>query len=381
MEAGKEAAQKASQTLGASPDLFIVLSSVAMHHPEVINGIRQSFPQTPLIGCSTSGEISVSGLIRESVVVMALKSDQMGFTVAKGGNARENARQAGRTLAENIKQSSPEEVTSLLLFSDVMGASGTELTRGVLDVFGKDFMVVGGAAGDDMNFKDTHEYFNDEVLSGYAVGVGLSGQYKKVFGAKHGWEKVGAAKKVTKAKGTIVYEIDGKPAFEIYRDYLGEKAEELKKGFLTYASMTYPLGMSAPGVEGYMIRVPLVINPDGSMVLGAEAVEGTNVNIMMGSQQNAINAAEEAARNVVAEFNGKKPEALFISSCVSRLKLLGPNAPKEIEKVVAVTGKETPTIGFYSYGQHAPVYGIVNDINSCDPGFYEASIVLFAIGE
>ncbi len=379
--AGLEAAQHAAEQAEGKPDVLIVLSSVAMKHPEVLAGIKEAFPDVPMVGCSTAGEITNEGSSKESVVAMALRSDQMHFTIGKGLAVKGNERAAGRALAEDIKSRAPQEVTSMIIFSDVLGANGTEISRGVLDVFGENFVMVGGAAGDDLNFKDTHEYYDGEVLSGYTVGVGLSGNYKKAFGAKHGWEPVGATHTVTKATGTVVYEIDGKPAFETYREYLGEQADDIKKDILNRLALTYPLGMQAAGVEGYMIRVPLVFNEDGSIVFGAEVIEGTKVSIMLGTQEKSIEAAIDVAKNVAAEFATSAPKALFISDCVARKKLYGPDVSKEIHEVTNIIGPTVPLIGFYSYGQHAPVYGVIGDINACDPNFYEESIVIFAIGE
>jgi hypothetical protein len=379
--AGLEAAKSAAEQAGGKPDVFIVLSSIAMKHPEVLKGIEEAYPGVPLVGCSTAGEITNQGSSKESVVAMALRSDQMQFTVGCGQPVKGNERAAGRALAEDIKSRAPSEVTSMIIFSDVLGANGTEISRGVLEVFGENFVMVGGAAGDDLNFKDTHEYYNGKVLSGYTVGVGLSGTYKKAFGAKHGWEPVGSKHKVTKATGTVVQEIDGKPAFETYKEYFGDKADEIKQGILSRMALTYPLGMQVDGHEGYMIRVPLVFNDDGSIAFGAEVLEGSHVSIMLGTQEKSIQAAVDVAHNVAAEFADRAPSALFISDCVARKKLYGPDVSKEIEEVTKIIGPQVPLIGFYSYGQHAPIYGVVGDINTCDPNFYEESIVIFAIGE
>ncbi|MBI1862663.1 FIST C-terminal domain-containing protein [Candidatus Microgenomates bacterium] len=380
-DAGLEAAKLAAEKAGGKPDVFIVLSSIAMRHPEVLSGIEEAYPGVPMVGCSTSGEITSDGPSKESVVAMALRSDQMQFTVGIGQPVKGNEREAGRALANDIKSRAPLEVTSMIIFSDVLGANGTEISRGVLDVFGENFLMVGGAAGDDLNFKDTHEYYNGKVLSGHTVGVGLSGKYKKAFGAKHGWESVGATKKVTKATGTTVYEIDGKPAFETYKEYLGDKADDIKKGILNQIALTYPLGMRVDKIDGYMIRVPLVFNDDGSIVFGAEVIVGSTVNIMIGTQEKSIEAAVDVAKNVAAEFKDGAPKALFISDCIARKKLYGPNVAKEITEVTNIIGPQVPLVGFYSYGQHAPVYGVKGNIDACDPGFYEESIVIFAIGE
>ncbi len=380
-QAGKDAAMQAAGSMEGKPDLLIVLSSVSMKHPEILHGVSEAFPDVSMVGCSTAGEITQEGSTKESVVVMALKSDQMYFTVGLGGNVKEQPREAGRQLAETIRANAPEEVTAMLLFSDVLGANGTQIHRGILDVFGINFTLVGGAAGDDLNFKDTHEYYNGEVHSGICVGVGLSGRFTKAINAKHGWEKVGADKTVTKVDGTTVYEINGKPAFDTYKEYLGEEAEKMREGVLTQIGLTYPLGMTIPGVEGVMIRTPLVVNNDDSIAFGAEVMNGASVSIMMGTHSKAIEAAQQVAQNVMAEFVGDKPKAVFISDCIARKKLLGPDANTEIDKVMDIIGRDVPTVGFYSYGQHAPIYGITATIDACDPGFYEESIVIFALGE
>lgn len=380
-DAGLEAAKRAADEAGGKPDVFIVLSSIAMKHPEVLSGIQEAYPDVPLVGCSTAGEITNKGSSRESVVAMALRSDQMQFTVGCGLPVKGNERAAGHALAEDIKSRAPSEVTSMIIFSDVLGANGTEISRGVLEVFGENFVMVGGAAGDDLNFKDTHEYYNGKVMSGYTVGVGLSGKYKMAFGAKHGWEPVGASHVVTKSKGTMVFEIDGKPAFETYKEYFGERADDIKQGILSQMALTYPLGMQIEGQEGYMIRVPLVFNDDGSIAFGAEVLEGSRVSIMLGTKEKSIEAAKDVAQNVAAEFGDAAPAALFISDCVARKKLYGPDVSQEITEVTNILGKDVPLVGFYSYGQHAPLYGVVADINTCDPNFYEESIVIFAIGE
>jgi len=102
---------------------------------------------------------------------------------------------------------------------------------------------------------------------------------------------------------------------------------------------------------------------------------------MIGTQEKSIEAAVEVAKNVAAEFKDSPPKALFISDCIARKKLYGPDVSKEIKEVTDIIGNDVPLVGFYSYGQHAPVYGVKGNIDACDPNFYEESIVIFAIGE
>ena len=115
---------------------------------------------------------------------------------------------------------------------------------------------------------------NDEALSGSVVGVGLSGTFKLGVGVKHGWIPVGAPLKVTKSAGSVLHEIEGRPAISIYEDYFGEEeAQKLKEETLAKLAITYPLGMRIKDSEEMLIRDPLTVDEHGSITCAAEIPE------------------------------------------------------------------------------------------------------------
>lgn len=381
--AGKDAAEEAMRNLGASAPVSgraaVVLSSSTFDQQKMLAGVREALAGTPVVGCSTAGVITNSGPHEQSVGVLLLQSDASQFYPIKIEHISSDMRKAGAAFGAAVA-AADKKAKMALIFSDALAGNGTELIRGVMGALGPSFPLVGGAAGDDMNFKKTFQYFNDEVLTDAAVGLAVSGAMKLAVGADHGWQSFGSSRTVTKAKGTTLYELDGKPAFSIYEEYFGERASDFKSA-LSLAAVSYPLGMQIEGISGIMIRVPLVVKEDGSIVCGAEVLEGSKISLMIGTVSSALWAAKDTSRKLSERVHDARPRVVFISDCVARKILYGERGNEEIQEIKKQAGDAAQLFGFYSYGQIAPLgEGEVN-VNTCDPGFYEQSISLAVFGE
>ena len=377
--AGRDAATEAVKKMGVEKaDIAVVFASSHYDQQEMLKGVREGMNGASVIGCTSAGAITRDGVAEDSVAVLALKSDEGAFYPTKVTEIGKDMRAAGNAFGNQFKNAE-EEITMGFIFSDALAGNGTELVRGVLDAMGRGFKLAGGAASDDMEFKKTYQYFNDEVLTNAAVGFGISGPMLIAAGAEHGWKPIGNPRIVTKAEGTKLFELDGKPAFEIYHDYFGDRASDFKQA-LSLAAVSYPLGMKAKGVEETMIRVPLAVQEDGSIVCGAELVEGSEVSLMIGTLSSTLWAAEATAKAAMHGMEDTAKRVIFVSDCVARKILLGERGKEEIALLKAVGGEDTEIFGFYSYGQIAPLKPPSEDINTCDPGFYEQSISVTVLG-
>ena len=381
---GANACQSAFNGLGAdSADLAIVFASSIYDQERMLAGVRSVSKDTPVVGASTAGEIVTSGpLAKHSVAVMLIKSDAIRFTPASDGTIAQNARLAGSAVATKIKDQAGEDLRALLMFPDILAGNGADIVRGILDVVGKNFPVMGGAAGDDFAFVKTFQYHNDEVLSGAVVGVGLSGTFKLGVGVKHGWIPVGAPLKVTKSSGSVLHELEGRPAISIYEDYFGEEeAHKLKSETLGKLAITYPLGMRIPGSEEMLIRDPITADEHGSITCAAEIPEGAEVQLMIGSRETAVAVAREAASYALNQLDGANPKAIIIFNCIARNKLFGEHAGEEITAIQEVLGKDVPLIGFYTYGEQAPLGGEVRNLEQCHTKFHNETVVICAFSD
>jgi len=378
-QAGYDACSLAIKKSGAEkPNLLIAFSSVALNQEEVVRGITKAGGGAPLIGASDAGQITGDGPNQGGVAVMALKSDAITFTPGTGGEISPGAREAGMALANDISQKSQLKNRAIVMLSDVLKGNGADIVRGVQDVMGKEFLIFGGAAGDDFQFKETYVYYLDKVLSSAIVGVGLAGNFSLGVGVRHGWSPVGLPRKVTKSKGAVLQEIDGRPAISIYEEYFGKKAEELRSEPLATLAITYPLGMSVPGSDELLIRDPITVDDMGAITCAAEIPQGSEVHLMIGSKEDAIAAARDAAEKALAQLGGSEPKAVLLFNCIARNKLFGQGAGEEIRAIQSILGVNVPLLGFYTYGEQAPLGGNVEQPFSC---FHNETAVILVLGE
>jgi hypothetical protein len=380
--AGVDACQAAVNELGgAAPKLAIVFASVSFIQQDVLRGARSVVPGVLVVGSSSSGEIATQGpLSKHSVVVMVIAGD-LSVAHGRGDIKKDGPFAAGSSAAKQVKEAMGDSLKLLLMIPDILAGNGADTVRGVQEVVGKNFPVVGGASGDDFQFKQTYQYVNDEVTSGTVVCVGLGGDFAFGIGVKHGWLPIGVPRKVTKAEGAVLHEIDGKPAIDLYNDYFGEaEAEALKKETLAHLAVLYPIGMRREGSEEFLIRDPLSVDVNGSITCAAEVPEGAEVQLMIGSQDEAIKIAKEAAAHAKEDLQGVAPAAIIIFNCIARNKLFGDRAGDEIAAIKGAIGEQVPVAGFYTYGEQAPINGEVRDIKKCNTQFHNETVVILALG-
>ena len=354
--AGQEAAARALELLGQQlPDLVLVFASIRFDQQALLHGIVSVSKKAALVGCSTAGEILSEGPSRRSVLVMAMRSNTLRVATGLGTDVKGDPRKAGQDVAQATIKARLQNPRTFLMFPDGLTGNTAEIIRGAQEMLGLSFPIVGGAAADDFSFSQTYQYHDGRLYSNAVAGVLLTGVIGVGIGARHGWQPLGRPRRVTRAVGNLVEELDGHTAVNLYETYFGKAADTLKSGSLADMSILYPLGMPIPGEEEYLLRNVLKMDAKGSLIYAGEVPEGTEVRLMMGSKERALEAAHKAAEQALAGLGGKKPTfALVFSSC-SRARLFGRRAWEEISTIRDVLGKEVPLAGFYDYGEQAPL--------------------------
>ena len=379
LKAGAEACQQALKEVGDKANLIIVFSSSKYNQQRMLDGVRLISQEIPLVGCSTSGEITNEGPVSKCVAVMALQADKINFTIGLGNGAEKNSFLAGKQAAQKVKEKSRERVSLLIMLMEGLAENGAATVRGVQDVFGKNFPIIGGSAGDDFAFKKTYQYYNSQVLNNKVIAIGFSGDFSFGVGVKHGWEPIGLSMKVTKAEGSKLITINDRPALSIYEDYFGKKVKELIKEPIAKMAYTYPLGMSIEGSNEFLIRDVVIANKQGEITCAAEIPQGSNIRLMLGDQERAIEAARQAAKNAKDQLKDHQPRVIFVFDCMARNKLLGSRIAEEITAIQEVLGRKVPLVGFYTYGEQAPLAGILG--TNCFSVFHNETMALITLAD
>ena len=379
LKVGQEAAEKAMKKAGTKKiDLSVVFASSKYDYKEVVKGVRSVTNNAPLIGCSSSGEFTEEKTDKESVVCAVISSDTHKFFSGIGKGL-------GKDETKAIKEASckfPSVVKgypyfSAILFIDGLVGKGEESVLGAVEVLGPNIKFSGGAASDDLKFKETKVFGNNKVLSD-AVSLTLVASRKPlIIAVKHGHSPISPPLTVTKAKGNIVYEINNKPAFEVWKEYTRQNAKniginvdkmsetEAIKMFFTQ----YEAGIST-GTE-YKIRwLGGTTTTKGPITFPCAMSKGMVVRVMESPKQAQIDSARKAAEIALQAAKNTKLAGAIIFDCVCRAVILGDDFPKAIDEIKNVL--KIPIIGFETYGEIAMEIGQLS-------GFHNTTTVVLLL--
>jgi len=148
-----------------------------------------------------------------------------------------------------------------------------------------------------------------------------------------------------------LFELDGRPALELYKNYLGERAAELPA-----SALLFPLALRTNSSdEKRIVRTILSVDEvNQSMTFAGDVPEGSLVQLMRANFDRLIDGASDAAL-MTARTNKNKTDVFSLAiSCVGRRLILGERAEEELEAVMDELPPKTQQIGFYSYGEISP---------------------------
>ncbi len=221
--------------------IFAFCSPLIAKAPAPLAELKSKFPNSSIVGCSTSGEIQGKELTDEGIVVSFCRFDEAEFQVVSSSiHSPDESHAVGKKLATEL--ASKHGLKGILIFSDGLNANGSTLIAGFNDVIdSKEVLIGGGLAGDGNQFQQTFIVLNGEIKLNSIVAIGLYGEALELHGASRGgWDIFGPERIITKSLGNTLYEIDHRPALELYKDYLGTKASELPASGLLFPLQISP---------------------------------------------------------------------------------------------------------------------------------------------
>jgi hypothetical protein len=368
--AGRDATARA--LLGRDAKLMIVFCSDSYDLHALLAGINERSGGTPLIGCSTAGEIATSGPHDASVVVIALGGAGFEVRTASAERASSRLREAGAEVAvcQLALNGAPHKV--LLMLTDGLAGDQQEIVRGAYSVVGAEVPLVGGCAGDDLKMSATFQLHDDRVLTDSVVAAALASDSPFGIGVRHGWRKVGEPVLVTKSANNRVYLLDDRPALDVYLERLDapDDAHHDAAVFTRFA-LTHPLGLDRRSGEEQVRFIGEANFEDRSLGCIAEVPQGGLAWFMEGDEESVLEATDAACTDALAQLRGRSPLGVVAFDCIARRGVLGESGiDAEIRRVADLSGG-VPVAGFYTYGEIARLRGI--------SGFHNQTLVVLAV--
>ena len=301
-------------------------------------------------------------------------------------NVSENPYIAGHHLAWGLldslssKTAKREVVKKLaLVFGSDSFTQKSELLRGMQEVLGVRFPILGGVISENSSLNPSAVSFNREGSQDSVVGVLLAGDQLMVgLGSYHGWIPLGLPKKIKKVDNNRIQDLDDLSPLKYYFNYLGRHLDLTKEDSASIG-IIYPLGIESDK-DQYLIKFPKFFEPGGSIIVDSQVQENQNLRLMMGTRKELLAAADKAADTALEPFLKSKtnPSLIIIISAIERKEILGVEINSEINAVKNKAPEHTKIIGLYTRGQFAP-YGSNAQLTSIS--YYQnGGIVVAAIG-
>ncbi|WP_445733401.1 FIST signal transduction protein [Mariniflexile sp.] len=314
---------------------------------DVLNALKKIYPNTIIMGCSTAGEISGITVKDASISLTAVKFDKVKLKkVSVTVKNMDCSKEAGKQISAQLQN---KNLKHILVLSDGLNVNGADLVEG-LRHNNPHVSITGGLAADGSNFNETFIINDGEIVDKTIVALGLNGEDLRVgFSSKGGWDSFGIERHVTKSVKNVLYELDGMPALEIYKSFLGEEAHDLPS-----SGLLFPLSLRVYENSMPVVRTILAISEaDQSLTFAGNIPQGAYVRLMKANIDRLIKGAQDSAIGANKELKDTSDLAILIS-CVGRRLVLKQMVEEEIEVVREVLGDKPCITGFYSYGEIAP---------------------------
>lgn len=360
--AAREAVATAGQALGgASPQFGFLFAGPKHDLSSLVDAATAEADGAQFLACSTAGEFTEAGLTHDGVVAFLVASDGLSHHARFATGLRADPHGVALTLCQDFDQLKARAFardrlrSTTVLLTDGLAGTGETVLKAVSEATGPFQQIVGGAAGDEGGFVATGVASAGESGADAAAALHVFGAQAWGVGVGHGLEPASEPMVVTRAEGNVVHELDGRPAFDVYRQHARQRGVELTPESAGPYLIGNELGLYFFDRVA-KARAPLSVGVDGSLTCAAEIPVESTVCILDGEADKMVAAARRAAEEARENLNGAEAAGVLVFDCVCRGMILGDGFQREIEAVRSVFG-DVPVAGFLTYGEIARYRG------------------------
>lgn len=322
--------------------LLIFFASSNYDPVQISKAVGDSFSPAQTFGCTTAGEITSGKMLKNSLVAMAFNAEaieDMKIEVVENVKANCDIKPAFGSFEQHFNTPMADlDFSRYVGIILVDGLSGCE--EKLMDRIGDktNIIFIGGSAGDDLKFTQTHVFANGKTYTDAAIlavikpAAGFDIIKTQSFKALN---KQLVATKVN-AEAREIIEFNNLPAVQAYSEALGINKEEADNYF-----MSNPVGL----IYGDEIFVRSPQRLDGTnMIFYCNILEGMDVSLL--ESTDIVSDTKQAVADKVQELG--KISGLIDFHCILRtleLEQKGQTAD------YGMIFNDIPAVGFSTYGE------------------------------
>jgi len=348
--------------------LVLVFGSADLQDDDTgLRSIVAAYPSSAMVGCSTCGEIRDTGVYDGSLTVAVTRFEHTRLVVETEPVTKAGSADTGRAIGERLTEHG-DDLAAVFVLGDGLQVNGGKMAQALSESTGGSAIITGGLAGDGSRFERTWVLVDGHPAAAHVTAVGFYGTSIEVgHGFEGGWTVLGPERIITHSEDNVLLELDGQPALELYKMYLGERAAGLPA-----TGLLFPLSVRTKEGDREVVRTILAVDEARqSMTFGGDVPEGSTAQLMRGTTEGLVDAAQVAATH--ASLPSAERSLAIAVSCLGRRLYLGQRAEEELEAVSSGLGPNCRLVGFYGYGELSPAAE-----GSCDLHNQTMTITVFA---
>lgn len=288
---------------------------------ELTETIRRASGTDRITGCSAAGVLTSNGESEggHGLAVMVLSSDQLECRPLLFKPLREHDGDIGAELAA-IAAPTEASGSLLALFPDTYNGQPPRLLESLHDERGF-IPVVGAGASENGAAQATYQLSSTGVTSNAVAGLYLNGSFQTHIEITQGCQPITDPMVITKAERNLIYEINERPALEVFSGLLkGPLAEDLRRALMVlFVGLPADRLINSVAPGKYLIRNIIGIDPDkGILGVAEEVTQGESLIFAMRDGQRARDDLNQMLQRQVNNLAGRKPACGFYFNCCAR---------------------------------------------------------------
>lgn len=346
--------------LGAEPDFILLFGSCLYDTAVLAEAFAASTGATILGGTSRSGVMTDGGFHRDGLGALAISDPEGAYgsaLVPKDEKPRAAGALAARRAIEQAGRPGEAPAAVVLVISP---GGEEEAILGIESVIGPNIPILGGSSADEAVTGEWSELAGGQSATG-SVALAVVYPSTGVATAFHcGYEPTDHRGVVTRADSRVVYEIEGRPAAEVYDEWTGALLDGPSSDVIELTTL-HPLGRvvgEIAGVPYHRLSHLVEARDDGSIVVYTDVVEGDEFILMHGTRESIERRAGRVVDNALATERLSANDVLgsFVIFCAGCMSAVADRLD-EIRCDISKRSGNAPFVMAFTYGEQGHFLG------------------------
>ncbi|MFQ5913867.1 MAG: FIST N-terminal domain-containing protein [Nitrospinota bacterium] len=360
LRAASEAADQAMARMGVNRvDWAVVFATV--HHfaayRKMMEAVAESTGAAKLVGCSGSGVLTEEGEIEGApgIAVLAVVSPSLQAYPFLERPIESRPDDAALAIAEEVRPHVSAR-SALVLFPDTYHLNPQPFLSSLEEELGP-VQLIGGGASEDGSQGRTYQFYGSRIESNAVVGMLLTGTASVDVRMTQACRPLGPTLVVTGAERNVIYELGGRPAFEVFQDAAGEELMRDLRKAVTTVFVGLPMDLDQEEIDRgqYLIRNVVGVDPESGAIAIADEVRTGQ--ILTFALREPVGAREDLMRMASGLRKDRPPVAFgMYFNCMARGRGLYGEAGVD-SRTLRESLEGAPVAGFFTGSEIASIGG------------------------